>query len=630
MPSKNVVAKTWYNSLNFDDLRWSTYALGNRPSGYVSTPTLIDTDINSGSLTNGENNKGAYLTLYGYSFGTKSNLGTSLGARVYMRDPLGDNTWHEVDNYRFLDQSPTYEINQSLMIRCQIGALGGSQTAGRLLDIKVNVAGTDTNVLIGQFMIQTGHFWFVSLNGNDSTGVRDDINHPYRYVQNWVNGSVAMASPSIFQAIGGIQPGDTIVIRGDEGTWSDTKGFNDTGFYPWLRFARGDAGFTPGFGGGTAPTGAAGHGYIHITAYPAVGANEDVHYAGPNGAIMGTLGSFANAGWGKYVSVSNLRMETTSGSTRDAGMVNFQNGADYWRVYGNYAGPWAVQSTVTNSSAIGGQGNYMKVFFNKVSSISGYLADQQNHGMYFGGQNSGSANNACQNCEVAYNWIVDSVCGSGIQFFWQNGVSGTPSSVFVGNRVHHNFVDTTLKYGINMADGNVSADIYDNIVINTGLVALRFVGPTGATFAMNWAYNTIWNWNTVNGAQTAAFLNDGFADAGSCKINHNIFAMPAGHTQTVSWYGNNGAGDGNQTMDENLYYDYAGTLTGSAAKDAHPITTSPLFTNPALNNFTCQTGGAGINAVTRTEAIAVLTDFYGIAKPISSAKDIGACEGIGT
>ncbi len=616
---KNIVAKNWPLVASFDGFMYSNYPTGNKPAGYVTTPTLLNTDIVSGTLTNCENNKGSYLSLFGYQLGTKATLGTSSGARVYLRDPIGDNTWHEVDNYRFLVKSRTFAVNQVEHIRVQVGALGGSQTAGRALDVKINVAGTDTNVLTGQFIIQPGHCYFVALTGSDSTGVRDDITHPYRYIQNW-NGS-AMVQPSVFAVTGGIQPGDTIVIRG--GNWTDVQGYDAR----WLRFAVGNGGFNLGLGGGNAPTGAASHGYIHITAYPTTTGNEDVHYTSANGGIQGVESSFANAGWGQYVTVSGLRMETSANSLRDAGMVNFQNGANHWRVFDIEAGPWVTTTNVTNSSGIGGEGSNSTVMFNYVHDISGNLTDLQNHGMYFGGYSSGATNVASKNLEIAYNWVVNSSAGSSIQLYWQGAADS--NSTFTGTKIHHNYFDGSRKYGINMADGNVSGDIYNNIVLNSGINALRFVGPNAlGTFNMNWAYNTIFNWNTTNDTKSAVFETDGYANNGVIALNHNIFASPSGHTQTLSWYSNQGAGDGSLTMSQNLYYDYAGVLTGSAAKDATPITGSPNFTNYSTNDYTVQSGAA-VNAATTSDTISVATDFYGITRPQSTHNNIGAAEGIG-
>ena len=154
MAVKDAIGKNWVLSPSFDGYLYSAYPDGDKPSGYQTTPTLIDTDIRSGSLTGFENNKGCYLRLYGYNLGRQNTLGTASGARVYLRDPLGDNAWHEVDNYRALNSSRVYSTHQVIRIIVQVGTLGGSITVGRALDVKITVNGVDTNILTGWFTVQ--------------------------------------------------------------------------------------------------------------------------------------------------------------------------------------------------------------------------------------------------------------------------------------------------------------------------------------------------------------------------------------------------------------------------------------------------------------------------------------------
>ena len=214
-------------------------------ASYQTAPTLIDTDINSGSTTNGENSKGAYVSLFGYAFGTQAALGTASGARVYFRHPGGDNTWHEVDNYRALNGSRVFATHQVARIIVQLGALG-SIAAGAVCDVKVTVNGVDSNILTGHFTIQPGHFFFVSTSGNDGTGAKNNIAAPFRYLQQANGGSTFTG---VFDPTTGVKPGDTIVLRA--GTWSDQTGYESK----WIR---------PYNQTGTAPNGSANNGYIHI------------------------------------------------------------------------------------------------------------------------------------------------------------------------------------------------------------------------------------------------------------------------------------------------------------------------------------------------------------------------------
>lgn len=623
MSVKDVVAKTWALARNFDGLCNPKWPLGDKPAGFVTIPYLLDTDIVSGSLINNYNGKGAFISLFGYSFGNKTALGTSRGARVYFRDASGDNVWHEVDNYRFLEKSRNFVRNQVQHLRCQIGALGGSQVAGRALDVKVIVNGVDSNILSRHFINQPGRFFYVSLAGDDATGVPDDITHPFRYVQHWTGSTFT----GIF-AVGVLKPGDTIIPRG--GDWTDTVGYD----HRWCRFATG-SGFNSG--GGSAPTGVIGHGYIHFTAYPTLFGDEDVHHASAYGGIHGCEGTFAASGYGRYISMSSIHCETTSAGVRDAGPVNMQSGANHWRIVNMECGPWPTSLTTTNSSGIGGEGSDTIVAFNYIHGMSGNLTDLQNHGMYFGGQEGGGYDSACKRVTVKYNWIKDSLAGSGIQFYWQGSID---TSVFTDIKIHNNFIEGTKKYGINLGQSMVSASVFNNIVINSGRNALRFEGlhyGSGVNpLNINVLFNTFHNWNTDVVLNDAAITNDGYADTGSINIYHNIFSAKAGRPAPGAWYENSvftGA-DSKIFMRKNVWYDPDGDLTTAPSQDAEAITGDPKFSNIAKFDFTCLSGGSGIDAATPPEALTgddeVLFDFYGIARPQGSYKDIGACEGIGT
>lgn len=618
MAVKNIIAKIWTLAPSFDGLKYSAWPAGDKPAGFLTAPTLLNTDIISGSLTNGENGKGAYLRLFGYNFGTVAAFGTSAGAQVFLRDPLGDNLWHGVDNYRYLRKSRTYTINQVQTMCVQVGN-AGSWTAGRTLDLKVTVNGVDTNILTGQFTVQQGHFYFVSLTGSEGTGTVDDITKPYRYVWQW-DGTSSFTGIAL-----AIKAGDTIVVRG--GNWSDQTFANR-----WVNF------WTQT---GSNPTGAANHGYIHITSYP----GELVHHTGAvGGGIQGCDSTRAANGGGQYVSISDFHIETGAAAAQDAGPVNLQNGANFWRVFDCECGPWPstlVSPANARSSAIGGQGINVIIAFNDCHDIDCDANNPgssalENHGMYMGGASGGAFDAASQNVEICYNWVHNIPGGSGIQFYWQGSSGGAyTTSVFTGIKIHHNFVDTVKKYGINMSKSTVSGDIYLNIITNTGLNGMRFEGLSYSAgvnlFNLNFEQNTVYSWNYRSSISDAGFLSEGYANTGTIKINHNMFVGGFGRAGTISWYSNGvfAGADSNVTMSQNLYYDYAATpFTGSAAKDSTPITASPLFTSKETGDFTCQAGGAGINALTTTEAVVCTVDFYGIPK--STNKDLGACEGIGT
>lgn len=698
MPVKNAASKNWLLTASFDGLKYSAWPNGDKPPGFQTAPTLLNTDIVSGPTSGGENNKGAYVTLFGYSFGTQANLGTASGARVYFRDPAGANTWAEVDNYRALNTSKTYTANQVVKLIVQIGSLGGKTG---LLDIKVTVNGVDSNVLVGQFTVQPGRFFFVSTSGDDSTGTVDNISLPYRYLQKATAG--ALPFTGIWSVI---RPGDTIILR--SGTWSDQVGFGskwmgffeDTGVAPrgntgtlhtaisnaanngsgLIRLTVGStAGLTTGdtvtvfaVRGTTEANGtwtvtvinsttvdlqsstfsnafSAGHGwltnysgYIHVRNYPgpALGhAPEQVKFVpadDQNGPIHGCSTLQAALKCGKYFTVSGLWITNSAvgvAAPSDSGLVNVQNGADYWRVMDNELGPFTVGASVANekTAGISGVGLNMKLMFNYIHDVGGTTAFE-NHGVYLGGADNNGYSQVASNCEVAYNYIKNITGGNGIQIYW-----GTTVLYGTGNSLHHNFIDATGKRGINLSDATRSADVYNNVILNIDGDAIYYQGNADTSLSIKITHNTCYNWGiTAAGGARSGFFNNGTVTGGAINVQHNVFVMASGHDSAIAYYTNN-ITDTNITVAQNQYYDFNGTKTTAPAKDATSAYGNPLFTSVALKDFTVQTGSPVLGACTAAEALAVTTDFYGIARPVTGTgvpgatkNDIGAMQGVGT
>lgn len=590
---------------------------GGGGGGGGTAPVLVATDIVSGSLVNGENGKGSYVRIIGANMGTLGNLGTTAGLQCWFRDSAGDNIWYEAGAYRTLVANRV--TPSGLQEACvQIGSLGGAQVAGRALDMKITLAGVDSNIFGSYFTNQPGNFWFISTSGADGTGVINDIGHPYRFLQVWTGSTFTGICAS-----GKLAPGDTIVLRG--GAWGDQNGYDSR----WFRFAT-TGSWATGVGGGSAPTGATGHGWIHFTAYP----GEDVHFTGTSGGgIHGCESSFASSsdgGHGQYVSVSGIHFETTAAGARDASGVNGQNGARHWRVVSNEMGPWATATGTTNAGGVTGVFQEAFILYNDIHDISGNLTDQQNHGIYFGGGTGGAYDDASKNLKISANWMRNCVCGSGIQGYWQN-TNNTATSVMTGIEISGNFIDTTLKYGINLGQSTYSAKVFNNQIVNCGLSPLRLEGlNTGGApnFNIQMCFNTCYGWNTVGSIRDSVFVTEGYANNGVIQIEHNIFAGASGRSTSNSWYANTafGGADSNITMSQNVYYDYAGTLTGSATKDASPITATPNFTNRGTKDFTLTAVSSAIDAVTTTDSLALALDILLATRPKGVRKDCGCFE----
>jgi len=614
-PTPDIVDHDWSAvAPSFDGIAYTTYPAGDKPSSYVTVPTIVGLSLKAGSFTGGEGNNGFPLSIFGYRLGTKGNVGTTAGAKVYFRDPIGDGLWHEAAVYRYCVPSRVFTKLQLQELCVQPGN-GAGFTPGRALDVKVTVNGVDTNVLFGAYKVQPGNTYFVSHSGNDSTGVANDINHPFRYLQFYNTGSNTYTGLWTL-----VQPGDCIIVRGDNGTtWTDATG----AFGAWCAFQQGPA--LSSCPTGTAPTGAVGHGYLTIMGYP----GEDVHGSFVTfGGFQGADSQRAQAGYGQYIQITNFRIDIQGGSPRDGAPINMQSGADNWVVTNNECGPWvAGSSSFMNSSAIGGQGSNCYVAFNHCHNIEG-LSDLQNHGMYFGGVSGGTGyDNASFNMEVCYNWVHDCSGGSGIQFYWQGG----NSKYMYGNKVHHNVVHDTAKYGLNAGESTTGYDAWDNIVYRTGWSALRVAPLPGTSATIRFLKNTIYAWNQSQGVTnpTAAVLQDHTTSGGNVAIfNGNIFCMQKARAGVINgWYVNNGASDDSGVQaSQNLFFDPDGVVTTPWSIDSLALYSDPKFTDLTSDTYTVQAGSPALGAATLANLFSITTDVYGWPRP-SSNQTIGATEG---
>lgn len=160
-------------------------------------PRIFYTDIESGPNAGGENNNGAYLSLFGKGFGT--NLAQ---VKVYVGNG-------EVARYLYLGPSLGRPDVQQLSVQ-----LGHNTSTG---PIRAVVNGITSNA-DKTFTIRSGKFYFIATNGNDDKGRVNDISRPFRtpnYVKKYMN------------------PGDFIIVRGGRYVLSD--GTNNIGANSWLR-----------------------------------------------------------------------------------------------------------------------------------------------------------------------------------------------------------------------------------------------------------------------------------------------------------------------------------------------------------------------------------------------------------
>ncbi len=576
-----------------------------RPAAAASpAPQVLFTDALSGPTAGGENNKGAYLSVFGRNFGAQSDLGTN--TKVFVGTS-------EVANYRYLGLAKSAGKTGLQQITVQVGALGGAPT-GTALPVTVVVNGVASNA-DNTFTPSAGRILFVSRSGSDTTAAPNDITKPWRSLQNM---------STLKGAYFAMQTGDHVVIRG--GAWNDANGQDST----WMRFG---SGIYARNGNAT--------GWIHITAYPGPingNAVEDVHYttpAGTSGGISGPWSAIAGTS-GEYISVSNLRMDIAGGASRDAAPINFQYTAGPWRVVNNELGPWiAGNSAFLNAAGVSGHGNGNKVLGNNIHDIAG-TSDLQNHGIY--------ADTTAQNWEVAYNWIHNITGGSAIQFNDNEGGAGSyvlPHNAgiwqgFVGIRIHHNWLENAAKYGINFNDqgstkkGSYEAQSWNNVIVGTQLYPLR-INSTQTNQNMWFAFNTVYDAMTGASGNYTYVMDEGFGSGAGIhnKFYSNIFAFGPHTKAGTTWLIDYSTPSTTSSYDfkQNLYFTNGQSASSpSVLGDSLAISANPLFKNAAAADYSLLSGSPAVDATTQTSLFAVGDDILGMARPQGASKDIGAFE----
>lgn len=483
-------------------------------------PTILYTDITSGPNSGGENNNGAYLSIFGLNFGPDNALGTT--AKVYIGGV-------EVAAYKYmgLAVAQPFGTSQPLQqISVQIGAIG-NPTSGTALPVTVDVNGAVSNK-DHTFMVQPGDILYVSTTGLQING-DGSFQNPYRKVQD-----TSTSDP----AYGKAGPGDFIVMRG--GTYADTGMYNGSDYY-FCRFNK----------SGTTANGMADHGPITIMGYPGETVTIELG-ADNNGGFV--AGPSAHPEWGNFVTIANLHI---SGGTRQTGdgPLNGEYRGEGWRVVNVEVFDW-LAGTQARAGAFSGTSINSKFYGNSFHNVQGGTL---NHGMYF--------DSYSDNVEVAYNQIYDMSGGNIIQLYNSNGADLRNFSI------HHNLLHDGSRYGLNFSEGTVSVQAYNNIIYNTALSGIRFATTAGAKIDVY--YNTLYNVSTNPPSSSyRAVNNDGWGDG--ITVRNNIV-----HTIDATQFYGNSTTNTNLVLDNNLYW---GITAAAPAEDTHAIVADPMFKDAESNH----------------------------------------------
>ncbi|MEK6749919.1 MAG: hypothetical protein AABY83_12055 [Pseudomonadota bacterium] len=565
-----------------------------------ANPTVLFTDVVAGPTSGGENNNGAYLNIFGLNFGTAGGLGAN--TRVYV-----DNV--EVAAYKFLGDAKAqafgrYGVNVQ-QIGIQVGALGGL-AAGAVGAIKVVVNGASSNTDV-TFTHQPGDIIFVSPIGSDATG-DGSYDKPYRMIQNSTVFATPRAPNPAWARFG---PGDVIVVRG--GIWSD-------------------AGIDQHFVGiprqlnGTAPNGKVDNGYLTFQVYPGETATVQLSIANGNhkGGFSGPGSQYyANT---HYVVISGFTIEDNdrtplvSDADRGDGPINSQKSGEYWRVVNNEMSV-KIGEKLQKAAGITGAFRYAKIFGNNIHDVEGLTQPTAtvnesliNHGMYF--------DNYVDDLEIAYNSIKNIRGGSGVQFYGNTGsICGWPDCYLRKINMHHNVIDATAKYGLNVAMVTVNGAIYNNTIMNSQQPGLRLA--SNAFDNMIIAYNSFLNVGIGNGENYGAVHSEVVTSSTNrVYIENNIVYTASTAKHYYVNYNSPGADIGVR-LDNNLWFGLANAAVPVPSKDISGVLGDPLFSNINRGSEDLRIGSKSLaRGVGRAGAYTPANDF--LLRPRTGTLDLGA------
>lgn len=534
------------------------------PQAAWAAPVIFYTDIVSGPKTGGENNNGAYLSIFGKGFGTFRGSSTV---------KIGGG---EVAVYKVWSDT---EVSVQLGPAVSSGSIVLTTSAGSAI-------GPDS------FTVRPGSFYFVSLSGTDN-GSCGAIGSPCR-------------TPNYVRGLGAFGAGDFIIVRG--GTYDINDGTNNLDLHNWLsvRGVDGSSGSPITFMGypGETVTVQIDDNTSHFWR-PCCSTGADwwvvadfdisLESSSARALLMASPGTCdgAETDFVHNMRIVNLDIDGNGVSTSDTGGTPFEIvEAENVKAFGiDIHDTTDTGGARTHVIYISGRARNIEVGYGHLYNLLATRAVIHLHV----NNNSGCWGKKSITDIYLHDLDIHNTNGQAIQpdggtgdiYIYNNVIYDSPNGSGIAN-----YPDVLSLRG---AGGELEAHIYNNTIY-------------------------------VNPNSTGEIIGVGFG-ASYCPISvtltNNIFVTTDSKDAYMS--DNNGCVPGTTILasDYNNYYGSSGRYPGLGSAGAHDVNSDPLFVNAGSADFNLQSGSPAIDAGTTTGAV---RDFGGDIRPQGGAFDIGAYE----
>lgn len=547
----------------------------------ASAPVVVYTDIVAGPNVNGENNKGAYLSVFGRNFGSDISK-----VKVYVGSG-------EVARYIYLGASLGRPDIQQISVQ-----LGPAVTSGAVR-VVVNGVASNTDVT---FTVRAGDFFFVSRTGSDSTGVPNDITRPYR-TANYVMGLSSFAA------------GDFMVIRG--GNYDLSAGNAENIVYSrWLNLGVGSG---SGVKSGTSEANS-----ITIYGYPGENAVVD----------WGTITSTGLYGIRAIGSTSYYAMANLTFNLRDSG-----GAAVYLGFYSDpnaYCNSCRIVNMKVTGGMAGASGGANSFYLHRADNFKLYglnIGNQSPQAVPDLGSHMIYVSHFYTNGDLGWCYLHDNKYGRGALQLAGDPWGATPYSVATGTwgqntnvRIHDSLFLNLPQEAILANLGSDEIFIYNNLIINANTkknpgfspIALRGGNANKGRYHL---YN-----NTIyTDAESGGIIQMGYVPSQSWPqqvtlYNNIIYAMsPA--TKYYYFHGSSMTLD-KVTSDNNIWYGSSSAIPAFAG--LNDFAADPQFAYTPQNNYRLLPASPAIGKGTTLTSSVVSSDYDLNRRYLGAGYDIGA------